>query len=223
MNASEKKIYDGSRAHIRYRLKDNTIVPGVTTFIGQLDKPAMTEKANQLGLQGIVSRTYWKSLANIGSLVHLMILADLSGGDPEACTTEAERPIIDLAENSFLSYLNWKKGKRLTPILLEKPIVSEVFKFGGTLDYYGGVDDELTLADFKTGAGIYYESWYQLASLAVLLAEAGYKAPQKFTVINIPRAETDAFDVKSRGGLSVEWQIAKRLLEIYHLKKELTK
>ena len=223
MTASEQKVYERSRTHIRYRLKNNAIVPGVTTFTGTLDKPAMTEKANQLGLQGIESRKYWKSLAEIGSLVHLMILADLHGEDPSTCTAIEAKPMVDLAENCFLSYLSWKAGKVIEPILLEHPLVSEMFKFGGTLDFYGRIDHVLTLADFKTGAAIYDEHWYQLASLSVLLAEAGYESPKSFTIINIPRAETDSFDTKTRAGLSIEWQISKKLLEIYYLRKEQSK
>lgn len=223
MSTSAQILVERSRAHIRYRLKDKSIVPGVTTFTGMLDKPAMTEKANQLGLQGIESRKYWKSLAEIGSLVHLMILADLRGDDPSSCTETEARSVVDLAENCFLSYLSWKAGKVIEPILLESPLVSEIFGFGGTLDFYGKIDRVLTLADFKTGAAIYDEHWYQLASLSVLLAEAEYDAPQAFTIVNIPRAETDSFDTKTRAGLSVEWKISKRLLEVYQLKKELSK
>jgi hypothetical protein len=223
MTTAEQTIRDKSKAHIRYHLKDNTIVPGVTTFTGVLEKWGMVDKANQLGLQGIKSREYWKSLANIGTITHRMILADLQGEDPSACIEDETKADVSLAENCFLSYLSWKSGKVIEPILLEFPLVSEKFRFGGTLDFYGRIDRVLTLADFKTGAAIYDENWYQLASLSVLLAEAEYEAPQAFTVINIPRAESDAFDAKTRTGLGAEWQISKKLLEIYYLRKEGTK
>ena len=40
-------------AHIRYKTTDGTIVPGVTTILGILNKPALVRWANQLGLRGI--------------------------------------------------------------------------------------------------------------------------------------------------------------------------
>ena len=42
------------RAHQRYKIEDGTIVPGVTTVVGILNKPALVPWANKLGLEGIM-------------------------------------------------------------------------------------------------------------------------------------------------------------------------
>src|SRR5687768_11080950 len=57
-----------SKRHTQYLTADGTLVPGVTTITGQMDKPALAFAANRLGLQGIDSGVHWKGLAAIGTL-----------------------------------------------------------------------------------------------------------------------------------------------------------
>jgi hypothetical protein len=223
MTASEKKTRDNSKVKAGYYTVDGTRVPGVTTVLNVIAKPALIKWANNLGLQGIDSTKYVDALADVGTLAHAMILADLRGEDPAACGAEHNKTTIDLAENCFCSYLSWRKGKTICPEMIEKPLVSEVFRYGGRSDFYGDVDGIRTLMDFKTGKGIWPEHWYQLSAYSVLIAERGDPLPQKYVVLNIPRAETEAFDIKERSGLKVEWEIFKSALNIYRLQKELEK
>nr|MBC8274948.1 hypothetical protein [Chloroflexota bacterium] len=55
----------------------------------------------------------------------------------------------------FAKYLAWEKGNPLTPVMIETPLVSELFKYGGTPDLLAGMDDGFVLIDFKTGGRIY--------------------------------------------------------------------
>ena len=57
----------------RYRLLDKSIVPGVTTILNVLSKPALVPWANKLGLQGIEVGKYVDALGEIGTLAHLMV------------------------------------------------------------------------------------------------------------------------------------------------------
>ena len=63
-----------ARAHTIYKLEDGTKVPGVTTVLGILNKPALVKWANNLGLQGIDSNKYRDEMADIGTLAHQMIV-----------------------------------------------------------------------------------------------------------------------------------------------------
>lgn len=223
MTGAEKKTFGSSKAKAGYYTADGTRVPGVTTVLGVIAKPALIKWANNLGLQGIDSTKYVDALADVGSLTHAMILADLRGTDPAACYAEYNEATIDLAENCFCSYLAWKKGKLITPVLIEASLVSETFRYGGKLDFYGDIDGIRTLMDFKTGKGIWPEHWMQISAYSVLLAEKKHPLPQKYMVLNIPRSESEAFDVKQKLGLKVEWEIFKSALNIYQLQKELEK
>jgi hypothetical protein len=62
-----------TKAHIIYKLADDSRVPGCTTICGILDKPALLEWANRIGLQGIEMRRYVDDKADIGTLAHDMI------------------------------------------------------------------------------------------------------------------------------------------------------
>ena len=44
------------RVHTVYKTKDGKRVPGVTTILGVINKPALVRWANNLGLQGIDSQ-----------------------------------------------------------------------------------------------------------------------------------------------------------------------
>ena len=71
----------------------------------------------------------------------------------------------------MLSYYAWKNSNKVEPILLEQSMVSEVYQYGGRFDFVGKVNGFLTLADFKTGKGIYPEFFYQLAAYNQMLWE----------------------------------------------------
>jgi len=53
-----EQVMKRSRAHITYKLADGVPVPGVTTILSVLNKPALVKWANNLGLQGIDSSKY---------------------------------------------------------------------------------------------------------------------------------------------------------------------
>ena len=205
-----------AQAHTRYKTKDGIIVPSVTTITGLLNKPALVIWANKLGLAGIDSTKYVDKLAEIGTLVHQMILdyfkkveTDFSDYSPET---------RDKAENSFLSFLEWAKGKDIEPLALEIEAVSESLRFGGKFDFYGFVNGIKTLIDFKTGSGIYSEMGIQLSAYKCLLEENNIGNPEQCMIVRIPRDETESFEVKLFETRN-NFEIFKRLLEIHYLQR----
>ncbi len=206
-----------NKAHIRYKDKEGNIVPGATTIIGLLAKPQLIIWANRLGLQGIDSTKYRDDKADIGTLAHKMVLADIKGETVD--TSEYSKEQIDQAENSFLSWLEWRKGKELKVILMETPLVSEGYSFGGTPDFLGYLNGQLVLMDYKTG-GIYQEAYIQVCSYRQLLAENGYPSIDKAIVLGIPRTEDEDFKEITYTNFDNGWRIFKRLNEIYQLLKE---
>ena len=73
------KLKKASKAHTRYYLQDGTLVPGATTVTGLLNKPALVKWANNLGLQGIDSSKYVDKAARVGTLIHSLVEAHITG------------------------------------------------------------------------------------------------------------------------------------------------
>ena len=214
---------DKVKAHTRYQLKDGTIVPGVTTVTGsQLgwNKQVLINWANRMGLQGIDSNKYKDDKAVIGTLGHSLATDSLLGIQTDTSDYSANQ--IEAAENSVLSFYEWAKGKEIRPILVEIPLVSEEYKFGGTPDIYGEINGTLELVDLKTGSGIYHEMIVQVSAYEKLLEEAGYRV-DAVRILNIPRTEDEAFMERGLGKQQreVAWEIFTNCLRNYQLKKKL--
>ena len=206
------------KAHIRYRLEDKTIVPGVTTVLGLLNKPALVPWANKLGLKGIDVSKYVDDKADIGTLAHAMVTDHLTGKKTDFSDFDPKQ--IEQAENSFLSYLEWEKEHPIKALFVEKPFVHETLRFGGTEDIYCTLKEHNELIDLKTGAGIYAEHVYQASALMVLIQAYDYPV-DKVRILNIPRTEDESFIEKvcSEKELEDGWEIFQCLLKIYYLKK----
>ena len=205
------------KAHIIYRVKDK-IVPGATTVTGVLNKPALPPWANKIGLQGIQLNKYVDDKADIGTLAHAMCINELIGSPTDTSDYSANQ--IDKAENSFLSFQEWCKGKVIEVKLTETPMVSESLMYGGTLDIYAIVDGVPELIDLKTGSGIYIEHFIQTSAYRNLLLEAG-KPVERVRIINIPRSEDENFKEEVMVNTAPYFEIFCHCLDIYYLMKNL--
>ncbi|MBA7549149.1 hypothetical protein ES705_41622 [subsurface metagenome] len=209
------------KAHIRYLNKNGERVPGVTTFIGVLNKPALVPWANNLGLQGINVKDYVDDKADIGTLAHEMIFSHLKKEKPDLSFYSQKQ--IDLAENSFLKYLEWEKEHTLKPILLEAQLVSERYQYGGTVDNFCILDDFITLLDYKTSKAIYAEAHIQVSAYRNLLEENRKERLRQCAILRIGRDESEGFDFIRCSNMDKYFRLFLHCVEIYNLKKELKK
>jgi len=205
-----------ARAHIRYRLEDGTLVPGVTTILGILAKPALIRWANKMGLEGIDTTKYVDAAARVGTLTHYMVECDLRGVEPDLGDYTPNE--IDRADNAFIKYLDYRDEHALAPAIIEKPLVSEKYRYGGTIDFYGLEDDVPTLLDFKTGKAIYSEMLIQAVAYRQLVLEQGYPV-KRLRILRIGRSEDEGFEQRTVGNIRELWQIFKHCLAIYELRK----
>jgi hypothetical protein len=222
----------------KYINEEGQQVPGVTTVLGVLNKPFLIPWANKLGLQGIDSSKYVDGLAEIGQVAHYLILCHLTGEKP--CLDDYSKNTIDIAENSFLSFLQWEKSHVIRPLWVEKPLVSDRYGFGGTPDFVGTVDGEAELMDFKTGKAIYPEYFYQMAAYRQLVTEnfdtlrkdgvvfwPGFRSPtergafvlRRARVLRIGRTEDEGFEERIVSHLDMEFDMFQHCLAIYNLQK----
>lgn len=205
-------------AHQRYYLKDGTLVPGVTTILQVLNKPALVKWANKMGLQGIDTSKYKDKMAEIGTIAHYLIECDVKGEKP--ILDDYAPADIDKAENSLLSFYEWQKNHKLEVIFSEKQLVSETYRYGGTVDCYAKLDGKYTLIDFKTSNAIYPEMIIQLSAYKNLLEEAGHKV-EEVRILRIGRDETEGFEERKETNLEKHFELFLHCLAIYNLKKEL--
>jgi hypothetical protein len=211
MNTTEATIRANNRVHTIYKTLSGRRVPSVTTILAVLAKPALIKWAHGLGLKGIDMDGYVDELAGIGTLAHRMILDHLRG-DKTACSAYSPQQ-VDLAENCFLKYLEWERQHSVEPMMVETPRTSDDNGFGGTPDFYGIIDGELCLMDFKTGKAIYSDYWYQLGGYSLLLAEL----PTTYRILNIGRSEDEQFVEETRTNIDREREVFLHALAIYKL------
>jgi len=207
-----------AKAHTMYTLADGTVVPGVTTVLQVLSKPALVTWANKLGLAGIDSTKFMDEKAAIGDLAHQMIADYLRGVQTD--TSEYSKQQIDQAENAVLSFLEWAKYKRISPIFLEEPMVSEQYRFGGTPDCLALINGELTLLDIKTSAAIFPEMLIQIAAYRQLVIERGH-TPYKLIILRVGRTADEGFEERLVNHVDKRLEIFLHALAIYNLQKEL--
>lgn len=205
------------RQHTVYKVNGKR-VPGVTTILGVLAKPALVKWANNLGLEGIDSNKYVDKLARIGTLAHYRIECELRGDEPDLDPYSPEE--VEKSDNALLSWWAWREQHTIDPLLIEEPMVSEEYRYGGTMDCVGDVDNVPTLIDLKTSKGVYPEHVMQAAAYVHLLAENGY-AVERVLILQIGRDESEGFSEHAYGisDLANHWRIFVLCREIYDLKK----
>jgi len=216
-HSDSKKV----KAHIRYKLKDGTGVPGTTTITGVelgWNKRVLINWSNRIGLEGISVGAYVDDKADIGKLAHSMVTDWIL--DKKTETDDYSKNQIVAAENSALSFFEWAKHKKIKPILIEKPLVSEKHRVGGTPDIYADIDGVFELIDLKTGSGIYPEMVIQVVAYKNLLVENGHSV-ESVRILNIPRTEDESFLERqiSKAHQEIAWKIFLNCLSNYYLKK----
>jgi hypothetical protein len=204
--------------HTVYKTQEGKRVPSVTTILGVLNKPALLDWAWKCGCEGKDYKAVRDNAADIGTLAHAMIQAHLKG--EECDTTEYSAQDIVKAENCLIKYWDWEKENPINSVLVEEPLVSETYGFGGTIDCLCTLNDELILVDHKTGKGIYSEMFYQLAAYEKLLQEHGYSIANA-RILRIGRDETEGFEQRIAVNLDKQWAVFVSCLAIYNLQKEI--
>lgn len=210
-----------TKAHQRYKLKDGTIVPGVTTVINsQLgwNKNVLIAWARREGLAGNDPTKIRDSAADIGTLTHYMVECHIKGVEPDL--DEYSKAHIDKAENGFLAFLDWEKDNKPTYIESEVGIVSEKYRFGGTIDSIVKKNGSLWLLDFKTSKGVYVDHKIQVAAYAKGYEEQKDKVINEVHILRLGK-EDGAFEHHKLSDRDVEngWIVFIHCRKLYDIQK----
>ncbi len=148
-----------------YFLKDGTKVPGTTTICSAYkDSGGLLYWAWQQGLAGVDYRETRDKAGDIGTAVHAAVEAHVANLPlPPLPTEEAER--------AFRAFLRWQAQNNIEILEQEVQLVSEEYKYGGTLDAVGALDGKHILLDWKSSKGIYKNYLLQLAGYKQLWNE----------------------------------------------------
>lgn len=154
-----------------YKTADKKRVPSVTTILNNLGwgKEGLIHWAHQVGLDGVDLNEARSKAADVGTVTHEMIHADVTGqAAPDVSGFPQE--MQDQCGRAFTAWVEWRELHKIEVIAAEQSLVSEEHRFGGTFDVVLDVGVR-TLMDFKTGAGIYPDQLAQVAGYGILWNE----------------------------------------------------
>ncbi len=212
-------ITKGKGRPTEYRLADGTRVSGVTTILGRFkESGALLLWAFGVGKSG-ASSLYEKrdEAATVGNLVHDIVESEITGSERPAVPLDyAER-----VESSLAAWHKWRQGSGLQIVATEVPFVSEVYRFGGTVDAIALDDGKYCLLDWKTSGGVYTDYLLQLAAYKALWDEHN---PNKIITggFHLCRFSKEHGDFEHRywPELSDAWEMFKLLVPAYELDKK---
>lgn len=222
-----------TKAHARYRLKatpdfpKGEIIPGVTTIIdSQLgwNKRILIAWARREALAGRDPDLVLKQAGDIGSIVHKLIEAHIKGIlediNIEADLKDFSQANIDKAENAFIAYLDWEKRNNLIYVASEMQVVSEDYRFGGTIDILAKNNGKLWLIDPKSSKGIYPEFVVQAAAYRVAYMLQECNRIDEVHLLHLGKEDGSFADHRiSDDKLSNAWSVFVNCRKLYDLKK----
>jgi hypothetical protein len=193
-------------------------VPGTTTILGVINKPALMYWAWDLGMQGIDYRKYTDEMASIGTLVHKRIEDHIKGIETDfADYTPTQVKISDVGFNKLLE---WEQENNPQYLRSELMLSSAKYRYGGTVDLYARIGEKYVLIDFKTSKAIYDDQFCQVSAYAQLLRENGMLCDEVL-ILRIGRDESEGFEVRKVNQEELYFEVFKNALNIYNTKKKL--
>lgn len=83
---------------------------------------------------------------------------------------EGSADVVEKAKKSYGAFLEWTNQTRLTVTHTELPLVSELYKFGGTMDG-ATMNNKRGILDYKTSNSLFAEYLIQIAGYGILWRE----------------------------------------------------
>jgi hypothetical protein len=209
----------------------------VTSICGLLNKPALvgwagklcTEAGWRAGKEG-QPMPKWADIcygtrdaaADAGTLAHELFEAHLRKLPLPAVP---DTPVGVAGYRGYENAVRWLDGSSMTIEPYEKPLVSERYRYGGTPDALATSKDRiLSLADWKTSAGVYPEMLIQMAAYRQLLSETQGTPVVGVHLVRFSRDHGDfAHYYFDDSALDTGWTIFQALLALYGPLKALEK
>jgi PD-(D/E)XK nuclease superfamily len=204
-----------------YRTKSGERVPGVTTICGKLkNADALMAWAWREGKAGRDYKVTRDQAADAGSLAHRAVEAWIR---KEEYILAGDPMIVKRAQTALKAFHLWREQSHLRIIEPEISLVSEVHRFGGTMDAIL-LDDRRAIADWKSSAALYPDMLVQIAAYGYLWNEHYADDPITggFHLIRFDKEYGD-FHHHFWGELDAAWETFVALRRVYELEQELRK
>lgn len=131
---------------------------------------------------------------------------------------------------SLANWIRWSQAQAFSPLAIEKPVIDEHLRVGGTMDLVEQAEDGLRVRDWKSSAytsvdrigGLMPKYAMQMGAYAGLVSRA-YKRPVKHAqLVFCPKVEgAEVFTVDfDEDELKRQWRMFRAALHIYHGLKE---
>lgn len=186
---------DFAASHTIYKNAAGKRLPGVTTVLGMLNKPALLKWAWQLGKDGKDLEQARQGAADIGTVAHALCEAHLRGMEFDPGNIAPE--MLSKAETGFLRFLDFWQREQLRVLVVEHVMVSESMQVGGTLDILAArPDGRLVLVDLKTSKAIYDEMLIQVATYAAMYEETAGKKVGEVCIVRIGKEDADDLEMR---------------------------
>lgn len=187
-------------AHTKYKLKNDEEVPSVTTIIGSVlgfNKDILINWSKSLAFRGQNSDDVKTESATIGTAAHYLIESKITKQTPNKDKlSHLNSEQIKKVKNAFNSFKLWEEYWKPDEYLHnELQLVSESYKFGGTIDIIAKKDNNLYILDNKTSNSLHIEMIIQLAAYKILFEE-NYHTPIYQTGIIKINKDTPKFTFK---------------------------
>lgn len=161
-----------------YHLADGSKVPGTTTVIGRFkDSGGLMQWAFKQGKSG-APHLYAEAekAADIGTAAHCMVEMSIKGSDDVGISAYVIKTLPDegmqkQAWSAYRAFQAWAKNFNVQWHETELKLVSEQYRYGGTLDALATIGNQLCLIDFKTSNSVYADYLVQLAAYGNLVTE----------------------------------------------------
>lgn len=149
---------------------------GKQVYLSMVENPQLSEKE-------AMSAPYKKSdkAKSRGSSVHSIVEACKTGTEVKFELAETEKELGGYRD----AFLKWINELNVKVVENEKTVISEKYKYAGTLDLLVRINGnkELTLVDVKTGKDIYPESFIQTSAYKYALKEQGVEVKETATLL----------------------------------------
>lgn len=229
--SENKRIVHGYELEIdpvKHAYKYNgEFVPGVTTILKVLDKPALVPWAAGMAADHWLSavkagRTDYaviheesknvhdktrQAAADIGKNVHLYAECHFKGLPlPELSTDEAKRGVE--------GFHKWLDEHKVVVKASERLVFSKQHYYAGTCDFVAEIDGVLSVGDIKTSSGIFPEARYQTAAYQHALQE---EKNMKFEVRWVARFDkkTGKFEAKPFYQFDLDFAVFEAALRVH--------
>jgi hypothetical protein len=145
-----------------YFTKNGERIPSTTTITGRFKDPhGLYWWHWKNGQEGREFGDGGEPATQIGSLVHRMVEAQIHGLPKPQIPKEQQARVM----SAYGAFERWWESNRFEVVATEVPLVSEEWKFGGTIDtILRDVNGALCLGDWKSSKAVYAEYLTQMAA-----------------------------------------------------------